>query len=275
MSTNAWNKKAIAGIAIFTVAGAMSPIAASAVDMGPSSITYTVDLGDGSGGGGNVCPTQTTFTVDPGASQVTSLGTTLPLSSDANQQNIWYDLDNDGNNETRDDFNEWERNKKHSYAFTPIEVTFDADGCEASTLTADIYPTRTPVLRADSLGDPFTVAEIRSDESANVQTGFGTANNVGMANLFVNSGTPWGSNLNYNYPYWNQPIWTSAQQLNTDTDAGDWYPMAMGSDGQFKAQPRIDIFGDQPTGLYKVTYNLWLETYDPGLSGNNFCWMFC
>jgi hypothetical protein len=266
MSNFAWNKKALAALAAVTLLGALSPISALAEDMGPTSITYTVDLADGGGGGGGpVCPTQSTFTVDPKASQPHSLGTTPPVTEDVHHQNLYAD-------NIQDTFNEWERNTKRSYAFTPIEVTFDADGCEASNLTAVVYPTRGPVMRALAVGQDFAVAEIRNDETPG-DGGFGTADNVGMANLYADQATPWGSN--FSAPYWDKPLWNTAAQLDSNSENGDWYPMAGGSNGEFKVQPRLDIFGTTPTGVYKVTYKLWLDVYDPGISGNNFCWWFC
>lgn len=259
------NKKAIGWIAAVATLGILSPMSAVAEDMGPTAVTYTVDLNDG-GGGGPVCPTQSTFTVDPKASQPRSLGTTAPLAEDAHTQNLVVD-------NVQDTFNEWERNTKRSYAFTPIEVTFDADGCEASNLTASVYPSRGPVMRASAVGQDFSVAEIRNDEAEDPDTHFGTASNVGMANLYADQGTPWGST--FSAPYWDKPLWNTAAQLDSSSDNGDWYPMAGGSNGEFKVQPRLDIFGASPTGVYKVTYKLWLDVYDPGISGNNWCWWFC
>jgi hypothetical protein len=283
MSKFAWNKKALAGIAAVTLLASMSPISAVAEDMGPSSVTYTVDMNEG-GGGGVVCPTQTTFTVDPGAAQPTSLGVTEAASTDDNSQDLYYDSNGiqytDSYNSldpstpfTQDDFNEWERNKKHSFAFTPMVIAFDADGCETSTLAAVVIPSRGPVLRAATSADEFEVAEIRNDESPD-QDGYGTANNVGMANLFANSDSMMGGGLNFNSPYWEHPLWETADSILANDAAGDQWPIAGGSDGEFTLQPRIDIFGQNPSGVYKVTYHLMLEVYDDGLDSNN-CWWFC
>lgn len=284
MSKFTWNKKALAGIAAVTLLGAMSPIAAVAEDMGPSSVTYTVDLNDGGGGGGVICPTQSTFTLDPGESRATYLGVTEGLSTDRDgfSQDLWYSPDftqqNDWSNAedwVRDNFNEWERNKKRSFAFTPLLVNFDADGCEASTLSGAVFVERGPVLRADTSRDQFSVAEIRNDEEAG-QNGFGVANNVGMANLFGNTVNMMGG-LNFETPLWGYPLWRTTDTVNMDSrsdDPHDYYPVAAGSNGEFRMQPRVDIFGDSPTGVYKVTYDLYLEVQDTGLD-NNGCWWFC
>lgn len=281
MSTNSWNKKAVVTLTIATLFGVLSPISAVAENPGPSSVTYTVDLNEG-GGGGVVCPTQTTFTVDPGAAQPTSLGVTEALDQDRNRQDLWYDdagtqspqhYNVDGLYPNQDDFNEWERNKKRSFAFTPMVVTFDADGCETSTLTAAVFPERGPVLRADTARDAFEVAEIRNNEQPGI-SGFGTASNVGMANLFANTQFNMGSNLNFDTPYWEEPIWNSGASLTDASSGGNQWPVAAGSDGEFTLQPRIDIFGNNPTGVYKVTYHLYLDVEDTGLSDNG-CWWFC
>lgn len=278
------NKKALASIVAFTVLGSMAPISANAEDIGPSSVTYTVDLGDGSGGGVVVCPTQSTFTVNPGAAQPTNLGVTAPRSSDNNQQSLWYDEegnqynDSGWNNETnspiytQDSFNEWERNKKRSFAFTPMVVSFDADGCETSTLAGTVFASRGPVLRAESVGEDFSVAEIRNDESPDQTTGYGTASNVGMANLFANSGTPLGTNISFSAPYWEKPIWKTSDVLTGESSSGNPWPFAEAQSGEFMLQPRVDVFGEKPTGVYKVTYSLYLEVGDIGLDD---CWWFC
>jgi hypothetical protein len=286
MSIFSWNKKALAGIASVTLLGAMSPIAAVAEDMGPSSVTYTVDLNDGGGGGGVICPTQSTFTVDPGASRATYLGVTEGLAADRQgfsqhlyygpdgQQDDWYYQSN-GDTWLQDDFNEWERNKKRSFAFTPLLVTFDADGCEASTLSGAIFVERGPVLRANTSSGDWVVAEIRNDEAPGVD-GYGEASNVGMANLFANTANMMGG-LNYETPLWAYPLWRAGASLSSDTRLGDPYdndPVADGANGEFRMQPRVDIFGADPTGVYKVTYDLYLEVQDTGLD-NNGCWWFC
>lgn len=278
MSKNTWNKKALAMVTTAALFGILSPISAIAEDMGPSSVTYTVDMNDG-GGGGVVCPTQTTFTVDPGAAQPTSLGVTEALATDNNSQDLYYNVDN-GTQQTysadgyvQDTFNEWERNKKRSFAFTPMVIAFDADGCETSTMTALVFPSRGPVLRAATSADDFEVAEIRNDESGD-QSGYGTANNVGMANLFANSDSMMGGSLNFDSAYWERPLWKTADSVLTTDMAGDQWPVAGGSDGQFTLQPRIDIFGQNPDGVYKVTYSLMLEVFDDGLNSNS-CWWFC
>lgn len=284
MSKFAWNKKALAGIAAVTLLGSMSPISAIAEDIGPSSVTYTVDLNDGGGGGGVICPTQSTFTVDPGASQPTSLGVTEALSTDQNSQDLYYDLNGNQYNDsyngidpstpfTQDGFNEWERNKKRSFAFTPMVVSFDADGCETSTMTAVVIPSRGPVLRAATSADEFEVAEIRNDEEPGLD-GYGDASNVGMANLFANTDSMMGGSLNFSSAYWEHPLWQTADSILTNDIAGDQWPIAGGSDGEFTLQPRIDVFGQSPDGVYKVTYHLMLEVFDDGLNDNN-CWWFC
>lgn len=283
MSKFSWNKKALAGIAAVTLLGAMSPIAAVAEDIGPSSVTYTVDLNEG-GGGGVICPTQSTFTVDPGASRTTYLGVTEAISADRQNlsQDLWYSPDftqqNDWYNAedwVRDTFNEWERNKKRSFAFTPLTITFDADGCEASTFSGAIFVERGPVLRAETSRGDWSVAEIRNDEEAG-QDGYGTANEVGMANMFGNSSSMMGG-LNFESPLWGYPLWRSATSLTAESRSDDPYdnsPVAAGSNGEFRLQPRVDIFGANPTGVYKVTYDLYLEVSDTGLD-NNGCWWFC
>lgn len=279
MSKNTWNKKALAIVAAATLVGVMSPLSAIAEDMGPSSVTYTVDL-NGGGGGGVVCPTQTTFTVDPGSALPTSLGVTEALDADRNSQDLYYNAEGlqsfyyDDSYATRDSFNEWERNKKRSFAFTPMVVTFDADGCETSTLAGQVYPSRGPVLRADTANGQFEVAEIRNNEQPDPITGLGTATNVGMANLFANANVMMGPNLNFDAPYWNRPIWTTGDSLTSSTSGGGMWPVAMGSQAEFTLQPRIDVFGENPSGVYKVTYHLALEVDDIGISGNG-CWWFC
>lgn len=277
MSKNTWNKKALAIVTAAAFVGVLSPISAIAEDMGPSSVTYTVDLNDG-GGGGVVCPTQTTFTVDPGAAQPTSLGATEALTVDRNNQNLYYDQSGVqytywSDAFTRDDFNEWERNKKRSFAFTPMVVAFDADGCETSTLSGEVYPARGPVLRADTSNGQFDVAEIRNDEAPN-GSGVGTSTNVGMANLFANATTMMGTNISFDAPYWSTPLWKTSDSLSGDSSSGNQWPVAAGSQGQFTLQPRIDIFGDNPTGVYKVTYHLYLEVNDYGIADNG-CWWYC
>lgn len=281
MSKFAWNKKALAGIAAVTILASMSPISAVAEDV---SVTYTVDLSDGDGGGGVVCPTQSTFTVDPGASRATYLGLTEGRSSDREDfsQDLWYGPEGQQddwyqNNETwtQDTFNEWERNTKRSYAFTPMVVNFDADGCETSTLQGAVFVERSPVLRAATRSDEFEPAEIRNDEVEGAG-GFGDASNVGMANLFGNTNNMMGG-LNYDTPLWEYPLWRTGDVLTSSSradDPYDTYPVAGGSDGEFTLQPRIDIFGESPTGVYKVTYDLYLEVEDTGLDDDG-CWWFC
>jgi hypothetical protein len=282
MTINLWNKKALAGIAALALLGSMAPISAVAEDLGPNSVTYTVDLNDGGGGDGVTCPTQSTFTVNPGVSQPRSLGVTEGRVSDGvgRSQSLWYGPEGaqrDYNWEsdwTRDDFNEWERNKKRSFAFTPIVVNFDADGCETSTLAGAVYVQRGPVLRAETSRGEFSVAEIRNDEVAG-EDGFGTANNVGMANLFGDNANMMGG-LSFETPLWGYPLWRTSNVLDPSSRSYgyDDDPVAAGSNAEFRLQPRVDIFGNSPTGVYKVTYDLYLEVEDAGLNSDS-CWWFC
>jgi hypothetical protein len=94
-----------------------------------------------------------------------------------------------------------------------------------------------------------------------------------MANLF-------GSNsmggLSFETARWEHPLWRTGAILDASTRSSGYedYPIAGGSTGEFRLQPRVDIFGNNPTGVYKVTYDFYLEVDDTGLNDNS-CWWFC
>lgn len=288
MSTNSWNKKALAALTIAAFVGVMSPISANAWDGSEPDdvVTVTVDLGDGSdgggGGGGNVCTGYGTLIIPSTSIAVTKERKIL--------KSVWagdsVDDDNDGSTPAIDDdgtagndprnlqvqpVDSIAENTRTSYVSDQFSVGFDADNCVDSVKSGAVWLERQPVERyfTDD-GDYWQPQEMTWGDGI-----LGTGVLKATSNLKVDYSL-FGVNRN-DYQVLENMHWEVAPNnpgdvFNWGTDYLNGPPMIWGSSGEANATAVLNIYGDQPQGKWRVKYGFWLDVSDNQNSGPWICY---
>ena len=283
MAKNTWNKKALAALTIASVIGLLSPMAANAWDEDPDTIvTASVDLGDGTdgGGGGNTCTGYGTLEIPSSSITLTkerkilksyewtadsynddSDDATAPDNDDSNPSSP------DPRNLAYDPVNVLTENTRTVFVSEPFTVAFDADNCVDSTKSGAVWTERQPVERliTDGEGDYWSVREM-----ANLSGVLGDGQLRATSNLKVDYSL-FGVNRN-NYPIFESvPFDNQPQGTNETVYPDQGPPVIWGSSGEANATATLNIFGDQPQGKWRVKYAFYLETGDNINSGPWIC----
>lgn len=289
MSTNTWNKKALAALTIAAFVGLMSPISATAWDGSEPDdvVTVSVDLGDGSdgggGGGGNTCTGYGTLIIPSKSIAVTKERKIL--------KSVWagdvVDDDTNGSTSTANDDLDGENqdprnlqvqpvdpvveNTRTAYVSEQFSVGFDADNCVDSQKTGAVWMERQPVERyfTDD-GDYWSPQEMTWSDGI-----LGTGVLKATSNLKVDYSL-FGVNRN-DFPVletmpWDNPPGNPWNVTDWDTAYSMGPPMIWGSSGETNATAVINIYGDAPQGKWRVKYGFWLDVSDNQNSGPWVCY---
>jgi hypothetical protein len=300
MNTFAWNKRAVAGIAVAALVGALSPISASAWDndAGPDEIvTVTVDLGenpeDGGGGGGNVCTgfgslsiplTNISVAKERKILKVSWAGDNVdddnnPDTPSASDKNLDASAGvvRDDRDLTRQPIDPVVENTRTNYVSSEFVVRFDADNCEVSERSGYVWTERQPVERyyTGQIQDGLYWQPVEMTDEDGI---LGADALRATANLFVDYSL-FGVNKNNVRMY--EPIEWEVREDNYVI--GEWgtkypdfdMPVIWGTSGEANMKASLTIFGDVPVGKYRVKHGFTLDT-DNYNSGPWFCYIgFC
>lgn len=282
MTTSSLINKALAFVAATTFLGALEPISAGAWDE-EDTLTVQLDLGNG-GGGGPTEPCVGDSTLTLGLNTIVldkNTAETIPkiftwtrdtIDDDGDAMTDEANDDGDPNspdprNLQLDQVEPTAENKRTVYSGEPFSVSFDASSCDDSVQTARLDLERGPVLREES--DPRGNGPEWIPAEMTFSSGVLSSSDLrGDANLLFDDPTDQFDDLptigGFSFPAWEAPPAQASEVFEWGVVPANTQPFYFlstrsGNAGVVYPQPKLTIFGDSPTGKWKVSFSFLLE----------------